>query len=351
MKKTDKESVAIAKYIHSFLDVYVPSLKNQSENTVKSHGTAIALFIGFLEEEHQIHPDDFGSPCFSRERIEKWLIWLHEKRGCSPETCNVRLASLRVFLKYLGERDVSMLHISQAATAIPRMKETKKKVRGMSKDAVKALMLAPDTTTATGRRDLALLIILYATAARLDEILALKVKQLHLEAKDPYVTIIGKGNKIRTLYLLQKAAAHLKRHLRERHGEKPNPEAYVFYSRNNGLYSKMSQTAVSKRLKANALMASRLCDEVPLDLHAHQLRHAKASHWLEDGMNIVQISLLLGHEQLETTMVYLDVTLEQKAIALGCIEEEHGGNIPKKWKGLLSQRSLSAFCGVKSLKK
>ena len=349
MKKIDKESISIAKHIHSFLTVYVPSLKNQSDNTVKSHVTAISLFIGFLEDEHNINPDKFCGNCFSRDMIEKWLLWLHGKRRCSPETCNVRLASLRAFLKYLGDRDVTMLHISQAATTIPQMKGTKKKVKGMSKDAVRALMMTPDTTTSAGRRDLALMVTIYATAARIDEILALKVKQLHLEAKEPYVTIIGKGNKIRTLYLLPKAVAHLKRHLREFHGDEPNPEAYVFYSRNNGLYSKMSQTAVSKRLKAHALKSNSLCAEVPLDLHAHQLRHAKASHWLEDGMNIVQISLLLGHEQLETTMVYLDVTIEQKSLALGSIEDDHGKNMPKKWKG--NPSSLSAFCSVKSLKR
>ncbi len=327
----------------------MPSLKNQSDNTVKSHATAISLFIGFLEDEHNINPDKFCGNCFSRDMIDKWLLWLHGKRGCSPETCNVRLASLRAFLKYLGDRDVTMLHISQAATAIPQMKGTKKKVNGMSKDAVRALMMTPDTTTPAGRRDLALMIAIYVTAARIDEILSLKVKQLHLESKEPYVTIIGKGNKIRTLYLLPKSAAHLKRYLSEFHGDEPTPEAYVFYSRNNGLYSKMSQTAVSKRLKEHALKSNSLCAEVPINLHAHQLRHAKASHWLEDGMNIVRISLLLGHEQLETTMVYLDVTIEQKSLALGSIEDEHCKSLPKKWKGSLG--SLPAFCGVKSLKR
>lgn len=348
MKKAEKESISIAKHIHSFLTVYVPSQKNQSENTVRSHETAISLFIGFLENEHSITPATLSCGCFSRDIIEKWLLWLRNKRGCSPETCNVRLASLRAFLKYLGDRDVSMLHISHTASAIPRMKEMKKKVEGMSKDAVKALMMAPDSATSTGRRDLALIVAIYATAARLDEILSMKVKHLYLYAKEPYATIIGKGNKIRSLFLLPKAAAHLERHLKEFHGDTPNPEAYVFYSRNKGAYSKLSQTAVSKRLKIHAQNANELCTEVPADLHAHQLRHAKASHWLEDGMNIVQISLLLGHEQLQTTMIYLDVTIEQKSLALGSLEDGYGKNIPKKWKS--NKGSLSAFCGVTPLK-
>ena len=91
-----------------------------------------------------------------------------------------------------------------------------------------------------------------------------------------------------------------------------------------------------------------MCDDVPLDLHAHQLRHAKASHWLEDGMNIVQISFLLGHEQLQTTMVYIDITTEQELKALTTLEDENDKKVSKKWK---KKGGLAEFCGVKSMKK
>jgi len=349
LKKVKKESLAIAKYINSFLTIYVPSLKNQSENTVRSHEMAISLFLGYLENEQNINPATLNSKCFSRGVIEKWLIWLRVDRRCTPQTCNVRLASLRVFLKYLGEMEVSMLHVSHAASTIPRMKAVRKKVEGMSKGAVGSLMATPNILTPTGRRDLALIVAIYATAARVDEILSLKVKHLNLDAKEAFATIVGKGNKIRSLYLLPKAAAHLKRHLVEAHGDAPEPEAYVFFSRNEGIFGKMSQAAVNKRLKLHAKVANELCKEVPIDLHAHQLRHARASHWLEDGMNIVQISFLLGHEQLETTMVYLDVSIEQKSQALGNLEDEYAQRLPKKWKS--TPESLSAFCGVKSLRK
>jgi len=348
MTKASKESLAIAKNIHSFLTVYVPSLKNQSEHTVRSHATAISMFIGYLENEQGITPSTLSYKCFSRDVIEKWLLWLRGARHCTPQTCNVRLASLRVFLKYLGDRDVAMLHVSHAASAIPRMKAMMKKVLGMSKEALKTLMAAPDASTKTGRRDLALIVATYATAARLDEILSLKVKHLRLDAKDAYATIVGKGNKIRSLYLLPKAAAHLKRHLAESHGDAPNPEAYVFYSRNEGPLGKMSQAAVNKRLKLHAKTACALCPDVPADLHAHQLRHARATHWLEEGMNIVQISFLLGHENLETTMAYLDVSMEQKVQALGGLEEEHAKGQQKKWKS--DPDGLSAFCGTKPLR-
>ena len=349
MKKAKNESVIIARHINAFLNEYVPSQRSRSNQTLKSYQYALALFIGFLETEKGIRTESLCGECFSRTIIEEWLQWLMEQRGCSPETCNNRLASLRAFLKYLGIKEISLLHCSEDATRIPRKKAVRKKVRGMSKKAVQSLLAAPDLSTKAGRRDLALMITLYSTAIRMDEILSLKIEQLHLEAEKPNVTIVGKGSKIRTLYLLPKAVAHLKRYLKEFHGDTPNPVAYVFYSRNTGPHGKMSQTAVSKQLKKHASAAHEMCNEVPLDLHAHQLRHAKASHWLEDGMNIVQISFLLGHEQIQTTMVYIDITIEQELKALATLEDEKDRKVSKKWKD--GKGGLAEFCGVKSMKK
>ena len=349
MKKATNESVIIARHINAFLNEYVPSQKTRSSQTLKSYQYALALYIGFLETEKGICTESLCGGCFNRMTIEEWLQWLMEQRGSSPETCNNRLASLRAFLKYLGSRDISLLYLSEEATRIPRKKEIRKKVKGISKKAVQALLSVPDLTTKVGRRDLALMIIIYSTAARIDEILSLKIEHLRLDAEKPNVTIIGKGSKIRTMYLLPKAVAHLKKYLKEFHGDTPNPEAYVFYSRNTGLQGKMSQTAVNKQLKKHARAAHEICNEVPRDIHAHQLRHAKASHWLEDGMNIVQISFMLGHEQLQTTMVYLDITIEQELKALATLEDENDKKISKKWKN--TKGGLAGFCGVKSMKK
>ena len=348
MRKANKESISIAKHINLYLNEHLP-FQGYSQNTAKSHEYAISLYLEFLETEKKIVPERLMGECFQQSMIEEWLRWLSEKRKCSPETCNVRLGSLRSFLKFFGGKDVSMLHISEAASFIDRRKQVRKKICGMSKNAVQALMNAPDMNTASGRRDLTLIVALYGTAARINEMLSMKIGQLYLEAKKPYAIIIGKGGKPRTLYLLPKAVAHLKRYIKESHGDSPRADAYVFYSRNGGPHAMMSQSAVSKRLKGHAAKAHKTCPEVPLDIHAHQLRHAKATHWLEEGVNIVQISLLLGHEQLETTMIYLDITVGQKANALATLEDEKEHSTPKKWKG--KESTLSGFCGVKSIKK
>jgi len=348
MKKAINESVMIARHINGFLNEYVPSQKSSSSHTLKSYQYALALYISFLDTEKKISAESLCGRCFDRVVIEEWLKWLIDKRGASPETCNNRLASLRMFLKYLGSREILLLHLYEDATRIPRKRQVRKKVKGMSKKAVQVLLQVPDLSTKAGRRDLTIMIAIYSTAARIDEIISLKIEQLHLDAEKPNVTIIGKGSKIRTLYLLSKAVSHLKKYIKEFHGNTPDKDAYVFYSRNIGLYGKMSQAAVNKQLKKHAQAARKICDEVPLNLHAHQLRHARASHWLEDGMNIVQISFLLGHEQLQTTMIYLDITLEQELKALQTLEDENDKKLSKKWKSL--KGGLAEFCGVKSMK-
>lgn len=346
MKKPTSEAIVLARYISGFLSEYAPSQKTDSEHTLKSYRYSLLLYITFLESDKSITTETFCVKYFERKFIEEWLTWLKDIRKCSPETCNNRLASIRTFLKYLGSRDVRYLYISQEASEIPRRKTQRKKVFGISREAIKALMDAPNPKTHTGKRDLVFMVLLYATAVRIDEILSLKNDQLHLEKERPYITVIGKGNKIRTIYLLPKAVSHLKNYLQEFHDANPEPEAYVFYSRNVGIHGKMSQPAMAKMLKKYAAIVHENCTDVPLDLHAHQFRHAKASHWLEDGMNIVQISFLLGHEQLQTTMVYLDITLEEEIKALATLEDENDRKVTKKWKN--TDGSLAAFCNLKA---
>ena len=324
MKKATHEAVVMAQHLHTFLQAYIPSQQTHSHHTVKAYRDALALYLGFLETEKGIRLETLGGACFRRPLIEEWLQWLMTQR-CSRATCNNRLASLRAFLKYVGRQDLALLYLFEDATRIPRKKDGHKPVHGMSKPAVQALFSVPDVTTKAGRRDLALMILLYSTAMRMDELLSLTIEHLHWDATKPYVTVVGKGRKIRTLYLLPKVVGHLKKYLKEFHGETPDPTAYVFYSRNTGPQGKMSQTAVNKQLKKHARVAFERCPEVPRDLHAHQFRHAKASYWLEDGMNIVQISFLLGHEQLQTTMVYLD---PESVMELMVKERKHALRMP-----------------------
>jgi site-specific recombinase XerD len=343
--RPNDDAARFAKLISNFLGDYAPNMLTASEHTLKSYRDALTLYVAFLESGG-VKPSGLGAACFERPRIEEWIVWLKQTRSCAAATCNVRLASIRVFLDYAASRDVALVHLAQDAKTIRRQKTARAKVDCLTRDAVAAMLAAPDLATTAGRRDLVLMVLLYATAARLGELLALKVGQLRLDGPKPHVTVTGKGNKNRTLYLLPRAVSHIRKYLAEAHGDAPDPDARLFYSRVGGKHAQLTQPAVAKRLKKHAAAAHRQCPEVPLGLHAHQFRHGKASHWIEDGLNVLQVSFLLGHAHLETTMVYLDVTLTGKAEALATLESEKERRAPKKWKN--QGGSLAAFCGLPS---
>ena len=268
--KPSKDAIRIATYVNNWLGQYVPLVMNHSACTVKGYRITLSLYLVFLGEEKKITPATLLFLHFSHKYIEEWIKWMKEKRKCSPTSCNIRLAAMKTFLKYVGSRDITYLCLSQEAVLIPKQKTVRKKVSGISKNAVKALMKMPDTKTKTGRRDLALLVFMYGTAARLDEVLSMTVGQLNLETAKPYATIIGKGSKMRTLYLLPKAVAHIRAYLVEFHKDSDG-RCILFYSRNKGKNGKLSQPAIDKQLKKYAREANKICTD-PLNLHAHQLR-------------------------------------------------------------------------------
>lgn len=348
MKKSSKESIMLARHISIFLDGYAPAHLTTSSNTLKSYRMAVTLYITFLEDKENISCHTLSKKCFERSGIEKWMDWLKEDRGCSNATCNIRLGALRAFLGYLGRQSPEYLYLAQEASHIPLRKTTKKKVNGLTKEAVKTLLETPDPTVRSGKQYLTMMVILYGTAARIDEVLSLRMEHVHLDGGRPYITVIGKGEKIRTLYLLPRAVSHIRQYIKEFHGTNPVGNAYLFYSRNGGMNKKLTQKAVSKALKKYAAIAQERCQDVPLTLSAHQFRHARATHWLEEGLNIVQISYLLGHESVETTMKYLDITNEDKMKALSTLEDENEKKISPKWKE--KGNSLKSFCGLENKK-
>lgn len=322
------EAKEITKYISDYLNNYIHT-QTESSHTLKSYRMALQLYLEYLESIG-ITILSLNYECFNVSNIENWMEWLINVRNSKPQTVNIRLASLRIFLKYLGKKDIALLHIYTDSGSVTRKKTPKIKVRGISKEALKVLFSVINQTTKTGKRDITMFVLMYNTAIRINEVLSLKLKDVHLDVEKPYIVIIGKGNKLRSLYLLPKTVKYLEKYISENHSNNYNENNYLFFSKSKGKETKMTQPAVEKQLKKWAKIAHKKCKEVPEGLHPHQLRHTAASHWLEDGMNVVQISYLLGHEQLQTTMIYLEITTAQKAEALSKLDDKKTSQ--KMWK-------------------
>lgn len=330
--KSGNEARLIAKAVSEFIHTYAPNHLTESKDTLKSYNSTLNKYLEFLEDQKGYSVQTLEKKCFERPIVEEWLRYMRNEEKLSPETCNVRLGGFRTFLKYLSTKDLKYKYLYLDAMDIPLKKTGKKKVEGITKEAVKAIMAEPNQSTLTGKRDLVFMMIAYGTGARMSEILNIRLEHIHLEEEKPSITVIGKGNKLRTLYILPKLVAHLRRYIKEAHGENPDPNDYLFCSRNGSRKDKLSSKAIERRLHMYAERAHQKCEDVPLSLHAHQFRHARATHWLEQGINIVEISVLLGHEQLATTMKYLDISTEDQAKALATLDDENSKSVNKKWK-------------------
>lgn len=338
MKKTKKEAYEIAEHYNKWLE---KKGCEKSPCTIRAYEITINLYINYLVENQHVKMESFNAKtCFSTDMIEKWLQWLAEFKKCTPQSCNVRLSNIRSFLKYLSEKNYKFMDVYLASTKIGRRKTIKKQIRGVSKEGIKVLLNSIDTSTDTGRRDSILWQTVYLTGLRISEALSIQLKNLNLTANRPSVTIVGKRSKIRTMYLPPVLTENLKVYIKQIFGKGYDENSYLFFSRIGGKLHPMSVKGAELRLKIIAKTANKISKEVPLDLHPHMLRHACATHWLEDGMNIIQVSKCLGHDDISTTMRYLDITDKQTEDAIISMEDKRTNTLHKKWKNETSLSNL-----------
>lgn len=244
--------------------------------------------------------------------LEEWLAWLGSKRNNQKRTQDHRLHIIRSMLKYIKSKKHNMVMNYLDACEIRSISHGRgNKVEGISKEAMKALFANIDYSTRIGKRDYARFALMYDTGCRIGEELSIQVNDLHLEMSSPYLIANGKENKKRPLILAENTVEIIKQYLRTFFGENPNPEAYLFYSSHGGYLKQMTEDAVNNRLYIISEKANKKYPEVPVHMHCHQIRHSSATHWLQDDINIAQISRYLGHESIETTRIYLGISREE----------------------------------------
>lgn len=135
------------------------------------------------------------------------------------------------------------------------------------------------------------------------------MKDIHTDSKGKVtVTVTGKGGYIRTLYLTPVLTRKLKEYVIRFHGEIPDGEEYLFFSKIKGKYTKITARAIQKRVKELAQTAHKDCDEVPLDLHPHNYRHAYGTRRIKQGKQLAVVQREMGHRCIQSTMTYIDTS-------------------------------------------
>lgn len=297
-----------------FLHDYMPVTRNLSDKSVEAYKQSLKVYLEFLELEQGISNEKVSFDSFTRENIKDFIHWL-TKKSCSAKTINLRLTAIRSFLKYSSEEDFELRGIYTDICSVKKVKEEKKPIVYLQPEATTAILSAYDTATAKHRRNRMMLIMLYDTGARVQELADLNISSLHLREQNPFVTLIGKGRKSRNVPLLNKTVQHLQIYLKEFHPEmNENP---LFYSLLDGKPHRLSTDSISLVLKSAADKARENCEAVPERVHCHMIRKTKAMDLYKNGVPLPFIMQLLGHESMSTTSsFYAFATLEMMSDAM-----------------------------------
>jgi site-specific recombinase XerD len=277
------------------------------------------------------------------------MLWLKNERSCSNSTCNQRLACLKNFLKFLSKKDIRFVQMGMEAREVKQMRYVRPAQVEITQETIKTLFKVIDLKTKIGKRDFTLFYLIYSIGARIDEVLSLKMSDIYLNEPNGrnYIAVLGKGAKRRSPPILKEVTKVLKGYIEMFHGNNPNIGDLLFFVHYDGKKKKISQVGVNKRLKIYAQKAHSINPGVPDNLYCHQLRHARASHWLEQHLNIVAIQRLMGHSDINTTMRYIFVSIEQKNQALAMLEDDVIKDTSKRWKNVRKKKDLLEYLGLK----
>jgi site-specific recombinase XerD len=330
MKPTD-----FSKSLTDFLSKYLPGERGMSTNTIHSYKMTFILFINFIEAEKKVNVTRLSLKDITKEYVIEFLDWLQAKRSCSASTRNVRLAAIHSFFNYLQYRAPENMHEWQRILSIKVKKTKKRSVNYLTQEGIRILLAQPDLSTKKGRRDLAMFALMYDSAARVQEIIDLTPSNLRL-TKPFSIKLVGKGNKARIVPLMDQEVAHLKQYMENNYLLQPQSNQYpLFY---NNRREKLTRAGVHHILQQYAVKARKDNPNlVPEKLSSHSLRHSKAMHLLQAGVNLVYIRDILGHESVQTTEVYARVDSKQKREA---IERAHADVIRREEPAWMNNNNL-----------
>lgn len=325
-RKKEKDFWQLAR---SYLHDYMPVTRNLSDKSVEAYKQSLKTYLQYLEVEKSIVNEQVTFDVFSRDNIKDYVSWLKGK-SYVPKTINLKLTAIRSFLKYCSEEDFELRGIYSNICTIKKQKEEKKPIEYLQPNATAAILSAYDTSTSKHRRNRMMLIMLYDTGARVQELADLNLSSLHLDMANPFVTLIGKGKKSRNVPLLQKTVKHLEVYLKEFHTE--NTENSLFYSTLDGKPHRLSTDSISLVLKTAADKARKSCNDIPQRVHCHMMRKTKAMDLYKNGVPLPFIMQLLGHESMSTTSgFYAFATLEMMSDAMNKAAPVVSGE-EKLWK-------------------
>jgi site-specific recombinase XerD len=199
MSKKLNEELFFSK-TRDYLDTYLVAQCGKSPHTVKADRDALTVFRRYVHDEKGFSIMKFQFPHCTRDLVLDFMTYLKGK-DYAERSCNQRLSAIKAYLWYVSDDDILLQPIALSISRVPFLKEPKPTWPTIEEDALSALLL---THTKIGIRDRTIMILLYDSDIRLEELLRLKISDLNLMIGNPYIRIHGKGDKERIVAIVDK---------------------------------------------------------------------------------------------------------------------------------------------------
>lgn len=322
------KSGSLGPWIKRFLLDHLIEERNLSRNTQRSYRDTIALLMPYVAAEQNKPVDRFDVFDLSADVLRSFLDHLEQNRRCSIRTRNQRLAAVHAMARFIAERSPEHIAWCSQIRAIPFKRFTRNELSYMDKPEMDAVLAAPDRRTGQGRRDHALLLLLYNSGARVSEVASLLIGDLNLRPDQlGDVQLRGKGRKIRRCPLWPATVNALLALVRNR-----SPDEPVFLNR---LGDAITRHGIHWMLRNHVRTASASHPSLlRRPISPHTIRHTTATHLLRSGVDINTIRAWLGHVSIDTTNIYAEVDLQRKAEVLAHSNtfSTHTPTTNKRWK-------------------
>jgi site-specific recombinase XerD len=302
---------ALAPTLQAFFTDRLVRERHASPATVAAYRDTWRMLLDFAATRTRKSPirldlDDIDAPL-----VSAFLDHLETHRGNTARTRNARLAGIHSVFRFAAHRHPEHTATIARVLAIPTKRFDRAIITYLTSAEVAALLAAPDLSTWCGRRDQAWLQTAAQTGLRISEMTALTCADVHLGV-GAHVSCLGKGRKQRITPLTVGTVTILTAWINERGHDPAGP---LFPTRTG---RPMSRDAVEHRIAVHTATAAAACPSLNhKTVTAHTLRHTAAMRLLEAGTDTSIISLWLGHEQVQTTTVYLhaDLAIKERALA------------------------------------
>ena len=307
----------LAPFVRTYFEDHLSCRRNLSRHTIHSYRDALKLFLGFAAEEVKRPATLLAVEEIHEQTVLAFLVSLEQVRGNSIQTRNHRLCALRGLFDYIGAREPLLLEHCRRIVTIPKKRgAVLPQIQYLEKAQISVILDAVPPQGALAHRDYALLLFMYNTGARVQEVADTRVSWITWTGS-PKVSLLGKGQKWRSCPLWDNTIQHLKRLIEGRPSSTTAPD-WLFVNRD---HQPLSRSGIADIVHRYAVKAASVEPSL-LSLHVtpHTLRHTTAMHLLQSGVDVNVIRSWLGHASISTTNHYIEIDLAMKARALQACE-------------------------------